>query len=252
MSKKDNPLINSHHDLLVSSISLPSCNEIIDYSSYKAPIGENSRVKILWSEEGIASYQDLVSEYLHDLSTRGSKPDSLSCMSILLETTNTILSCAAKQTNNCIDLSSKCKPKPKLNHELVNLRNNVVKLLHQWKQLGPMDTSLEDQLCIARFLYKNKICEVKQSEESMHDGQLSSFHRNPARVFGNIRKNNRSATNPISKLCVGKSTSNCVQEGFHKSLALLKDPDMSHIEKIPQRDVSQVQVYQIIIRFNGT
>ena len=179
-----------------------------------------------------------MNDHLHNLRIRWLKPDSMTCMSILLAATNYILSSAAKQTNKFIDLGRKYKSKPKLNEELVNLRNNVIKLLKQRKFWVPNSEFpslqiIEDQLCIARSLYNKKIQEVRQSEDSLRDSQLSSFHKNPSTVFKDIKKNKRSSTNPISKLHVGDSTFDCVQDGFHRSLSLLKDPDMSSIELTP-------------------
>ena len=56
-----NPLINSHHDLLISSFVIP--DEAVEASTDEnvvAPLIDNNRVKVTWSEDGIERYQSLV------------------------------------------------------------------------------------------------------------------------------------------------------------------------------------------------
>ena len=61
--------------------------------------------------------------------------------------------------------------------------------------------------------------------------QLSSFYKNPTAVYKTIKRGKLNASVSVSKLRVADETFNCVQDGFHKSLSLLKDPDMTHVEE---------------------
>ena len=121
---------------------------------------------------------------------------SRSSMSILIETTNMILSSAAMKTNKSIDLSLSVQSKPKIDKELVALRNNVLSIVKQRAALNSSKIAsdntaqiLSDQLCVARTCYKKKLREVLQAEDNFRDSQLSSFHSNPAAVYNNINPN---------------------------------------------------------------
>ena len=113
---KVDPIIDSHHDIIFSHITLPfiglenhNSNEHLE-----APRIENDRTKILWSEDGILEYQMLVSPVLSSLRENWSDVSSPSSLSVLLQTTNEILSTAAKSTNKHINLGE--TPKTKSSH----------------------------------------------------------------------------------------------------------------------------------------
>ena len=56
--KLDNPLVNSHHDILISRWGLPFVFQSPPSSTnISAPRIENSRVKVSWSEDGIVDYE---------------------------------------------------------------------------------------------------------------------------------------------------------------------------------------------------
>ena len=58
-----NPLVASHHDLILSSVPLPPAAPVLSSTDLiSAPKVKNSRVKILWDEEGIPLYENLVSK----------------------------------------------------------------------------------------------------------------------------------------------------------------------------------------------
>ena len=57
-----NPLIESHHDILISTLSLPQYRyqDNSKKDNITAPRVRNNRTRIVWSEQGIADYQALV------------------------------------------------------------------------------------------------------------------------------------------------------------------------------------------------
>ena len=71
-----------------------------------APKIINTRHKIVWTDDGAMLYQDVVSPQLEKARERWLDPTSASSMSILLQTTNMIMSEAASLTNKSIPLSS--------------------------------------------------------------------------------------------------------------------------------------------------
>ena len=108
------PLVDSHHDLLVSTSSLPVKSEAPQQNPQNiiAPIVTNTRQRIVWSEEGISKYQVIVANLLQELRSHWLDPSKQSCISILIQATNFIMDFAASSTNKTISLSKKSPIKP--------------------------------------------------------------------------------------------------------------------------------------------
>ena len=79
------PLINSHHDLLVSTTLIPAAHTASSQNVSSAPKVPNNRTKILWSEEDIEAYQSLVGHFLPEIGHRWSDSTSKISISILLD-----------------------------------------------------------------------------------------------------------------------------------------------------------------------
>ena len=105
--KQENPLVDSHHDLLVSVSTIPSapCTSPDTSKNVIAPLLANTRHKIKWSQDSVAAYEALVSCHLPRIREHWYDPSSEKSMSILLEVTNMILSQAAIALNKSISLS---------------------------------------------------------------------------------------------------------------------------------------------------
>ena len=103
-----NPLIDSHHDLLVSTVSIPSSDEEDSTDgNVVAPVIENKRVKVIWSEQGIEEYQLLIHPHLERLQELWLNSPSKTSVALLLESTNNLLSSCAAKTNRTKSLISK-------------------------------------------------------------------------------------------------------------------------------------------------
>ena len=104
--KLDSPLVDSHHDIILSVCSIP--RTLPSHSQeylVNAPRISNTRTKIIWSEEGIAAYEQAVGTGLADLSERWGNPSSRSSLSVLLSSTYQCLSFAASSTNKSVNLA---------------------------------------------------------------------------------------------------------------------------------------------------
>ena len=108
-----NPLIDSHHDLLLSVLTVPPCahSHPDKSSNITAPRLANTRHRIIWNEEETAFYQSLVTDHLVRVRDNWLDATSESSVSILMETTNMILTEAALTCNKSVQLSSKKCPK---------------------------------------------------------------------------------------------------------------------------------------------
>ena len=98
--------IDSHHDMILSTITMPfeGVPEPED-SLLSAPRVPNTRQRIIWSDENISAYQDLVSPLLKQLRSNWSNPNSPASFSLLLQLTNDALDHAAASTNKTVSLA---------------------------------------------------------------------------------------------------------------------------------------------------
>ena len=110
--KMENPLVQSHHDIVLSSILLSRSEVALPERVEAAPRVPNNRVKIFWDESNIPLYQSLLSDTLTSLRNRWADATSPSCFSLLLSATNDALMSAATASNRHIKLGSARKPKP--------------------------------------------------------------------------------------------------------------------------------------------
>ena len=113
--KLENPLINSHHDLLLSVFSLyPLQEDLISVATNTiAPQVKNTRTKVCWSDAGITKYQELVQPHLHRIQDLWLNPASKSSMSMLLQSTHQVMSSAVAMTNKSIAMNVFSPPKSK-------------------------------------------------------------------------------------------------------------------------------------------
>ena len=108
--KFEHPEISSHHDIILSEFTLPRQDPPPKSNGLVvAPRTTQPRNKILWNEDGIAAYSNLVSDQLQQLRHSWQDPSSKALTSVLLQSTNHILNCAASATNPSIALNDKKK-----------------------------------------------------------------------------------------------------------------------------------------------
>ena len=113
-----NPLINSHHDLLISSFVIPDeAPEASTDENVVAPLIDNNRVKVIWSEDGIERYQSLVVPQLSRLRELWLSSPSKSSTSLLLQSTNNVLNTCASLTNRTVPLDQKAGTRSTTKHQ---------------------------------------------------------------------------------------------------------------------------------------
>jgi hypothetical protein len=120
LCKYDNPDILSHHDVILSSFTIPS--QVVSHSKSMydpAPKIDHVRTKIEWSDEGQAAYCELVSPHLRQVREDWLDASSQLSMSVALSITSEILTKCATMTNNF--KIAGCKP--------INKSRNVPKAI---------------------------------------------------------------------------------------------------------------------------
>ena len=112
MCGKTNPLVDSTHDILVSTLVLPvQPTQTVDTDNITAPKVNHIKHKIVWSEEGIVEYQNLLSKTLPSLQSDYIDIEEPEMASVLFQVTNHILNEAAKHTNKSVELGIPSKPR---------------------------------------------------------------------------------------------------------------------------------------------
>ena len=241
--KLDSPFVNSHHDVILSTCTLPSAppsppqNDLVE-----APRVTNDRIKIIWEEDGIPNYESLIGTSLACLRERWGTPSCKSTISILLSSTNSILSYAARSTNKSIDLSSTRIKKP---HICPSIRKNEKAVLKCKKSLNhiistsPSPVSIQaarDSLRTARASLRQAVRSNQSDIRNKRDEDLFNIlSKNPSAAHRSIKSSKSNAASAIQNLKVNDKvyTGVKVPDGFFDSLSSLKAPDMSPLYNSP-------------------
>ena len=244
--KNENPLIESHHDIISTSFNLPlsPCRPDDTSKNISAPKINNDRVRIFWSDAGILSYREMISPFLEDLRSRWSNPSSPEMLSVLLQATNKILSKAATLTNRASNLGikilQKSLPKPK---ELRISEAQLNKAHKNLKKVRSCVSSSPEDLAKAKYLHSEKRSNLRRVSRAL---RLDSYNKrdkkldailssNPSATHKYLRSLKSNSASEIQKLTVNDkiySGAN-IPDGFFDSLSSLKTHDPSSLLSSP-------------------
>ena len=210
--KEDNPLIDSHHDAIISSFKVSKVEEPAPLPNEKAPRIENSRVKILWSDEGIANYENLLQANLLRLRETWASDSTKSSIAVLISATNSILNRAATATNSFRSLCDN-KPAKQKKHPDITAAQKI--LLLKQKDLTsilsssfPSPESIQearDARASARSAYRQTVRGIQQAEYEERDTRLYEIMSNdPSSLFKQIRASKSSKSVKLHSLTVGE------------------------------------------------
>ena len=235
--KKENPLILSHHDLILTTFTLPSSppkasdNEAA-LRNVKAPRITNDRVKTNWNKEGIAAYKELVSPHLQVLRSQWTDPTSKSTFSVLLSSTNSILTRASSMTNKTTSmLRVKGNSSAKKPHAVCRSHNILLAASRSLKSTLANRSSSPNSISDARDIvtrkrncHKKLIRSLRHGANTKRDAHLSSVKSNPLAVHSTLRSLKSCNQKQIKKLSVADKTylNDDVPDGFFDSLSSLK------------------------------
>ena len=231
--KLTDPLVASHHDLLVSSwTSDGQENEEQSSINVEAPILVNNRCRVVWSDEGIAEYQRIAGPHLLRIQELWLQNPTKTSLSLLLDSTNRILSSCAAFTNKTFPLDSSQKPRPSFTPKPVKQSQKALNKLNKElreaiKNSKPDAASLKLLHSKARIAHRKLERSFKAKASVERDQKLS---KGSSHIFSLIRSAKRNKSGKIQKLIVGKNTylGEAVKDGFYESISTLKsrDPDI--------------------------
>ena len=246
------PNINSHHDLIVSVFSLPSCQpRRVTAPLPIVPSIQNTRQKTKWTTEGIPAYQSLVGLSLTNLRERWAVSSSRSCISLLVQVTSEILCSASSSSNTSISLSNKYSPKsartPKNVKSAVNKARRRVKFL---KQLSPGAADYQ----AAKTRIKEAISNLRKvihmhngAKDVAEDKKMFSIisSSSSSSIYEKIKSLKSSSVKQIPFLNVGSDIywGEDVKAGFYDSISKLKTrpitPDVEVKDEEPAIDYTK-------------
>ena len=148
--------VDSKHNIILSSFKLPYIgqSETNQDNHITAPTVPNTKHRILWDEDNLLQYQELIMEPLQELQKNWSNPETPVSFSILLQCTNRILSDAAKASNKYVDLSKKTRVKKTCIPAEVTAAAKAKKVAHTILKNTP-ENALEGEKAVARVNFDN-------------------------------------------------------------------------------------------------
>ena len=232
---KLNPLVDSSHDILLSSLIFPAKTgrEQPENDLLTAPRIPNTKHKIMWSQEGILAYQNLLATALPALQSEELADNTAESARILFHMTNHILTSAAKGTNKFVDLSAPTKKRkhvlPPIIKEVTATKNAAHKaLLAASRNPAASESEKEDakeNFKTAKLEYQNAVRRKVNSDECERDDNFNQLlTNNPTTVFKQIKKKRAGEAPKIKSLKVGDKifTDDNVADGFFSSISDLK------------------------------
>ena len=243
--KHENPLVESHHDIIISEWSVPDCddNEEKNNDNVEAPVAKNNRRKVLWTKEGISAYESLVAPQLSRIQEVWTSACSKTSMSLLLESTNNVLNSCAVQTNDSIALD---KPPPESSvptprpiriskNALLRQSRHLKRALSPSSPATPPETiiMLKTSYSKARTAHRKLLRLFKAKASVNRDKQLHSIlSKNPSSFFSSMKRSRFSKNRRISKLKVGNKcyAAESVKDGFYDSISMLKTLDTAALK----------------------
>ena len=241
----EHPLVDSAHDLIVSSCSIPPRKSIPQDISenISAPRVNNDRVKIKWDDENLPFYQELLGDNLARLRDTWSDSNSTAAVSLLLQSTNDVLRTAATASNKTVQLGREYCPKPVEDKDVSAAQATLLRLSRLVRNMSSSKTHSEAQLLdakqavsAARAACKRAVNASTQKLCSDRDNLVNSvLDSNPGGLFTAVKSFKSSSSSKIQSLKVGKKVylGKTVPDGFFDSLSSLKSPDMTTIHSSP-------------------
>ena len=237
--KLRNPLIQSHHDLIVTELPLHLVDLLHEEPVPVAPKVLNNRVKIKWNDDNIDHYQEIIGSNLSAIRERWAVESSPSSISILLSSTNHALSSAAKASNDFVKLGKPTVQKPVTHPEIRAAQLFLLRTSKHLHTLASNPSSAPEALASARDATASAKSSLRRISRKVdvdacyqRDSELLTIlQNNPSQLFKSIKGMKSNSSKKIQKLVVAKKVfpGKHVPDGFFASLSHLKSPDMSSI-----------------------
>ena len=221
-------LIDSHHDVLTSACTIPCCTSpSVQPPFHPAPRLENGRHRVAWTDEGIAEYEKIVSRLLPGIRNRWLFSSSQVSTSILLQSTNTLLSLAASSSNRVVSLAT-TKPvkSERIPKHIRKAKNALAKLYSEYRDLEEANASqprlldLKTKLKTLKIQHRKLVRWARLKKSISRDSKNQIQHK----INKSIKHTKTKSTRDIHRLKVGDKIfeGENVPDGFFHSISSLK------------------------------
>ena len=239
--KHTNPLVNSHHDLIVSSFFLPvSTPPPPSLNNITAPRVHNDRQKVMWSDEGFALYKDILGSSLVQLRQRWQEAaSSPSIMSVLLSSTYSLFQVSAASSNSVINLGKTRAKKIMKSHIISRLQRDVLRAQHNLESvtLVPSVTPVASVVRAALTHARGELTRATRAQiwQQNYERDSKLATSDFSSLFKSIKSSKSSSAGKISSIRVGEQVykGDTVPDGFFHSMHNLKHPDMGSVTSSP-------------------
>ena len=230
------PEVSSHHDLLLSQFSLPRQDRTENSENLvQAPRTHITRNKILWSQDGADNYCGLVSTQLQQIRLACTSTPCRSATSVILQSTNHVLSLAASLTNTSFSLNEN-KP-TKAIRVSAKVRIARRRLVARFRYLTRNQTeSAKVHYENAKQTYRQVLRKNRLEHCVKRDKKLDTIlSKNPSKIFSFLRSCKQTKTMHIDKLIVEDKvyTGAMVGDGFYESMKELKSCNLQSLSEDP-------------------
>ena len=234
--KLENPMVDSHHDLLVSSVLIPAVPHDIKPvkpNNICAPKVSNDRHQTVWSEAGITEYNRILSYQLPKIRDRWLLSSSPACMSILLQLTNMVMSETAAITNKIVSLKKPIITRStKLPKSVIKSNNRIKRVARKLKLCRDDPNSCPVRVSYLKEAYNEKkkhhrkVVRQKLLENDLKtDLKTNSILMKSTRAFfKNYRALKNSNNSTVNELRVRDNVylEHEVGDGLYDSISFLK------------------------------
>ena len=258
MCSQENPLISSHHDLILSAFKSSKVPFITPPQALSTPKVQNTRIKVCWkSGEGLKQYKSLLASSLPLLHESLSSPPSQALVSVLLKCTNFALNRAAEVLFKTVKLSINSD-----NKEVVidrNVKKAQKEALQASKNLRTLALPPPPRLLQSKSVQiKNASSSALRAAVRTNSSHIarnrdlllhSVLSTDPSKLQAAIRKTKSVGTPSVNVLQVGNNvyTGKCVPDGFYESALNLKVPDTASCD-IDPNFISASETYLNILK----
>ena len=244
--KLSHPFIESHHDMILSSWTLPNIPPPLSSTdNVVAPKLDNHRNKVMWSDQSIEEYQNLVTPHLERVQKLWLSSPTKTSISLFLESTHNILTSCATVTSKTIPLESKSNSNSKPTPPAVKSSKN--RLLKQYKSMKKntkqySSTGKPEMITLDKSDYNKSRMQHRRLERQFNakdalkrDTEFSNFPNDPSLIHKRIKSSRRSNAGKLQCLKVGSKTyeGDSVGDGFFDSISSLKTNDDEFISDSP-------------------
>ena len=257
--KLSDPFIDSHHDMILTQWTLPNVPPVKPSSNnVVAPKVANKRSKVFWSDQGIDEYQSLVVPHLERVQKLWLASPSKSAMSLLLESTNNILTSCASITNETVPIAVRSDQKSRSTPPAIRTsKNKLLKLYRNMKkntQIFAHDMNF-DMVDIVKLEYSKsrdahrKLTRNFKSQDAFkRDSELGTFASDPSLIHKKIKASRRCKAGKVQSLKVGPKTyvGDSVCDGFFDSISTLKSLSQDPSDSSPYFDDFSCHYHNIL------